>query len=129
MLATRPTPSWTTTLVRLSATAYSIYSRVATTWWPFLRSQPEDASCGGDKDPLITDCVSISLIPTLISFMSFNISSFALWLHEVPTTDLKKSPSLFHFFFSCVINLEFLHPCTVTGTALMSHNVKVFLII
>jgi hypothetical protein len=51
----RPTPSRRTTPCRLSATAYSIYLHL-----PFISeavppSEPEDAPCGGNKDPLTTD--------------------------------------------------------------------------
>ena len=46
-------PSWWTTLCRLSATVYSIYSHLPSILQAFLHPQPEDAPCCGDRDPLI----------------------------------------------------------------------------
>ena len=34
--------------------------RYPTYWRPFLHSQPEDAPCRGDRDPLIMACINYS---------------------------------------------------------------------
>jgi hypothetical protein len=45
-------PSWRATPCQLSATAYSIYSQLPSiSGGHLLYSQPEDASCRGDKGP------------------------------------------------------------------------------
>ena len=41
----------------LSAVRYFLFDMFTATlhiWWPFLHPQPEDVSCRGDRDPLIT---------------------------------------------------------------------------
>jgi hypothetical protein len=53
LLAPRPTPSWRSTLCRLSATAYSIYPQLPSTYGDrLLHPQLEDASHSGVKGPI-----------------------------------------------------------------------------
>jgi hypothetical protein len=46
-------PSWMNASYRRSATAYSVYSQLASILEAVPHLQPENAPCRGDRDPLI----------------------------------------------------------------------------
>ena len=54
--------------------SYPPYGGRSSIWRPFLHQQPEDASCRGDRAPLITE--SSALLPIQYSLNIFNVLGF-----------------------------------------------------